>query len=586
LDLLVGMGAVIFFWIIVLLVLLGVGILIYRFLGFKISSEKNVFFFFWFGFAITVLFLQLWHMWFRIDWKAAVFILILGLTGFSWNYKCNLAFIRDKIPKSKIFWFFILIVTIIVANFSFGEVRPYDAGLYHLQSVRWIKQYPIVPGLGNLHSRLAFNNSNFLFAAMLEQNIFFLKSFRTTNSLLLLVLIMHLSVSGFRVLVKINPWDGKISKGCEEVQSYEIFELLLFPSVINIVLRGSTASLSPDIPIFILGIVLAVGLLRLMAQEVNSRKILFFIFIIAVLGITIKMSFFVFAFLSVIIAFVLLGKKKNRKDLLKSIPFLRAVLVFSALILITWLIRNIILSGYLVYPSTLISFPVEWRLPAEKVVSEARWIRSWARLPGSSPEVVLSNWNWIKPWVSKIFSKEYIFDILVPIALILEGVILLCLNRLKCKNKKISYELLLFLILPLVNLVFWFFSAPSVRFAGSSFWILGVGIFVLSVLRFDNLRKSKVILFSNFLIISFLGIGEQVPDLLRNINLKVQSVPVERMKTFKTNSGLIIYVPEKGNQCWDFKLPCTPYPKSDLQLRDKKDISKGFKIYSNSSLEN
>jgi hypothetical protein len=262
----------------------------------------------------------------------------------------------------------------------------------------------------------------------------------------------------------------------------------------------------------------------------------------------------------------------------EDVPFLLTVLAFSILILIPWIIRNIILSGYLVYPNALISFPVEWRIPTEEVVNLARKIRSWARLPGSSPDVVLGNWNWIKPWSVRIFSKENIFDIFIPIILVFEGVMLLCLGVLKQKNKKSSYALWLFLILPIVNLGFWFLSAPSLRFAGSSFWVLGVGIFVLSVLGLCDFKKMKLFIFFNFIMIGFLGVGEQLPDLTQNINRRIQAVPVEQMEKFKTNSGLILYVPEKGNQCWDYNLPCTPYPTSDLQLRDEKDISKGFRI--------
>ncbi len=584
LNLLIGMVSIVTFWIIAILILLGVGILIYRFLRFEIRSVNNVFFFFWLGLAITILVLQLWHLWFRIDWKVSVFISILGLSGLSWNWKSNLQIAIEKIPKNKIFWLLILTVAIIVANFSFGPARPYDAGLYHLQTIRWIKQYPIVPGLGNLHSRLAYNNSNFLFAAMLEQNIYFLKSYRVTNGLFLLVLFIHLSISSFRLLRKINPWAKDPLDNRKEIHSYEIFESLLLAPVINIILRGSTASVSPDIPIFILGILISSRLLNLLTQEKKNIEELFFIFIFSALGTTIKVSFLVFGLIASLIALISCTKNYERKDSLKRIPFLFYSLAFIALISIPWIARNIILSGYLIYPSTLTLFPVEWRLPAKVVINEARWIQSWARLPGTSPEVVLGNWQWIRPWASRLFSKQNIFDIFVPIALTIEGILILCYNKYKYKKGESSLFLRSFLILPITNLVFWFFSAPSLRFAGSSFWILGAGTFVLSTLRFANFRKIKVILFFNFLIINLLGVGEQLPDLKQNINRIIQPVPVVRMKKFKTNSGLIIYTPEEGKQCWDSKLPCTPYPNSDLQLRDKKDVSKGFKILGGKTL--
>ena len=53
--------------------------------------------------------------------------------------------------------------------FAYGTSRGYihyDTGLYHAQSIRWIEEYGIVPGLGNLHSRLAYNSSAFCLSAL------------------------------------------------------------------------------------------------------------------------------------------------------------------------------------------------------------------------------------------------------------------------------------------------------------------------------------------------------------------------------------------------------------------------------------
>jgi hypothetical protein len=38
------------------------------------------------------------------------------------------------------------------------DVIHYDTGLYHAQSIQWYRRYAIVPGLGNIHFRLAYNS--------------------------------------------------------------------------------------------------------------------------------------------------------------------------------------------------------------------------------------------------------------------------------------------------------------------------------------------------------------------------------------------------------------------------------------------
>jgi hypothetical protein len=40
---------------------------------------------------------------------------------------------------------------------------------YEFQAVRWFFDYPLVPGLANLHGRLGFNNSHHLLAALLSR---------------------------------------------------------------------------------------------------------------------------------------------------------------------------------------------------------------------------------------------------------------------------------------------------------------------------------------------------------------------------------------------------------------------------------
>ncbi len=52
--------------------------------------------------------------------------------------------------------------------FAYGASRGvihYDTGLYHAQSIRWIEEYGVVKGLGNLHCRLAYNSSAFSLSA-------------------------------------------------------------------------------------------------------------------------------------------------------------------------------------------------------------------------------------------------------------------------------------------------------------------------------------------------------------------------------------------------------------------------------------
>jgi hypothetical protein len=59
----------------------------------------------------------------------------------------------------------LLLLLLLVSWFGLGssEHDHFDTGLYYLTTIRWAQDYPVVPGLANLHTRLGFNQSLFLF---------------------------------------------------------------------------------------------------------------------------------------------------------------------------------------------------------------------------------------------------------------------------------------------------------------------------------------------------------------------------------------------------------------------------------------
>ena len=61
------------------------------------------------------------------------------------------------------------VVIFLFLLYAYGTSRGilhYDTALYHAQSIRWIEEYGIVKGLGNLHCRLAYNSASFALSAL------------------------------------------------------------------------------------------------------------------------------------------------------------------------------------------------------------------------------------------------------------------------------------------------------------------------------------------------------------------------------------------------------------------------------------
>src|SRR5665647_90958 len=70
-------------------------------------------------------------------------------------------------PNLILLVFFILFVLMAVVQ----NITWLDTQAYHVQNIQWIKKYPVVPGLGNLHDRFAFNSMFFVISALFTFHI-------------------------------------------------------------------------------------------------------------------------------------------------------------------------------------------------------------------------------------------------------------------------------------------------------------------------------------------------------------------------------------------------------------------------------
>jgi len=82
-------------------------------------------------------------------------------------------------------------------------------------------------------------------------------------------------------------------------------------------------------------------------------------------------------------------------------------------ILTPWVARNIILSGYLVYPVPQIDlFSVDWKLPYQYVIDEKLATQGWSRLPGpywrDSLGMELS--EWVPKWLGWL---PYLYEVTI-----------------------------------------------------------------------------------------------------------------------------------------------------------------------------
>lgn len=555
-------------WLVLFLIFTGLGLFIIRSFGRRIQHVEGLLISFWLGWAFVILILQLWHLQFPVDWRIFILISIIGTAGLFWNWKDLWHFARKNFLKKWPFFIFILLIAIWLANRAICLERLYDTGLYHLNSVHWAKAFPIVPGLGNLHGRLAFNNSYFLYAAMLEAGPWALKSQHLAAGILLLILFAQTLISGIKILQRNSG-----------TKSHHLFSIMMFTPILIKAFSSHVSSLSPDLPVFVLGVVFSAKLLALLEAgrhtSRGSEYEVFLIILLAALGITIKLSFFVFgvsgSFLAVIV-FFFRKREHNRFNRRKTFVW---ITTFVVIMLLPWMVRGVILSGHPFYPSTIGSLPVEWRLPRLAAIDEANWIRGWARKPNVHWSEVLGNWDWFRPWAYRMIKT---YEVIVPLALLVIACLLVFYCQFRRINKRNAQGIKwLFLLPPIASLIYWFITAPDLRFVGAGFWVLGAGAMTLGVCRILK-SKTIMILCITFFILCSWFIYEKIPIGKELFRSQIYPLRYAELERFETRSGLIIYVPKKGDQCWNGPLLCTPFPKADLRLRKEGKISKGFML--------
>jgi hypothetical protein len=587
-----AMSSVLFAWSILCLIFIGLGLFIRRSYGLTIQGAGSILTAFWIGWAFAILFLQLWHFHFKVDWPALVVLTVGGTAGLFLNWNALWHTITTRLPQKCVFCLVLLPMALWLANRAIGPAINFDSGLYHFTSVRWAASYPIVPGLGNLHYRLAFNSSYFLYVAMLDIGPWAQKSHHLANGLLLLVLLIQIILSGF-----------KLVRGSEQLQAYNLFDIILLVPVLKEVLGANISSPSPDLPIFVLGVVASRQLLVLLANSQYPRRetgyAVFFLMALASIGTTVKLSFLALGWVTSLLALVVWFAKSGREDRTDDRRTLTWVTICVALVLVPWMIRGVILSGYIAYPNVMGSFPVEWRIPHSQVVAKAHGIQNWAQQPDYVDEEVLANWRWLVPWAYRMLRS----DAVIPLLLTLAGCCFTLFSRvMKNRDSKASGVQWLFLLPSVVSLLFWFITAPDPRFAGAAFWVLGAGTVTLAAQEWGMSFNGKMRRFATFLglaiVASFIasaainGKANALRRIMKENNpLKVfrhliiiepggdsgfYASPHVDVNTFVTHSGLIMYFPKDGKQCWDAPLPCARRPIPDLRLRQEGDMSRGF----------
>lgn len=323
-----------------------------------------------------------------------------------------------------------------------GEVQNSDTYIYHAQSIHWIEKYPVITGLGNFFNRLAYNSGWFVQNALFSFSFLNDQSFHVLNGLIIF------SVSLFFILEFLQS----VKKN--EVGLVQVWGMLIIP--IGLKTIGAQASApSTDMPVAYLAWMAAYLCMQYQPNE-KPLKPLFIVTGIIAFAFTIKISIAPLMLLPAIFFFTKLKAFNLRKVLF--------LVLWVAAIIVPWLMRNVFISGYAVYPSASTALPVEWRIPTELVEQDALGIRAFGFYERAPTEEVMSRQilDRLKFWYYNLTpSQKGIF-----LVSLFQPVILGALAIYPIIKKRVKPVLLIPLTIVTYYgaFLFWLFVSPNLRF--------------------------------------------------------------------------------------------------------------------------
>lgn len=551
-------------WAVISLQFVGLGLLLMR----PIGVSNRVFLAFWLGFALTLAYLQVLSLFLPISPAELLPLLGVGLAGWVANGRPIVARVHGA-WRGRGRWTLLLALFVWGAVYAQVPIANYDAGFYHLAAIRWASTFPVVPGLGNLDRVLGTNSSWFLLIAALRAGE--LPGFHVAMGLLVAVLLLQL-VSVARLPV------GNHGATSTRPSAY-LAALLVLPTL---VLGGQAGFSSTDYDAqnYLLAIVLAMLVLDLLDGQARTRRevslTVLAVALLAFTGITIKLSIGVFSLACLAIA-IAVAVRSARPGAAALASYLGLSAAIALLVLGPWLARNVVLTGYPLYPDPTAGIPFDWSMPRETVRDYRDVVYDFARVHGPGFTGASQSFGWLAgSWLALSWR-----DLIAPMLIaVLTPLGMLGFSRQAALRVGRRW---LVLVPVWLALVFWFVTAPDPRFAGSLFWLAAAAPVAFWLPAAPRLAQTA-------LLVGFLA-GVEMPNASHLMHLiqvpamvatgqfaDIPDVPEEQFWVFTTRSDLQVYVPVDGDQVWDAPLPATPYPNPDLRLRCPHSLACGFAV--------
>ena len=489
------------------------------------------------GLGAATVYAQFFSLFYRVSLLANVVLVIFSaMTVLFWYQDMKRLLTESFRGSSRAVKILIPVLFVLWAYFTSRGYMVHDTKLYHAQSIRWIEEYGIVPGQGVVNSRFSYNSSVFSLAALYSLKFVFGQS-------------MHAMSGWFAFLLSVTTLD--IIKGVKK------FRLSDFANVAAIyyltLITDEVLAPSSDYATMCVLFFLVIKWLRLLEQPKEDQQTAPYglLCVLGVYALTLKLTAGLILLLLIKPAYRLL-KEKQWKQIL-------CYLLLGILTAAPWLIRGVLISGWLLYPFPALDlFDLPWKQKTEWVKTDAGAIKTWGRGVNNSVLAAQPIWEWYGTWFKTLSLMEKgiaLVDIAALVSFV--GAAIAVFLRKNWEN----LDRLLVCATAACSYLYWQTSAPLPRYGYTYMLLLPALVFGWGILllKKDRLLRGGLALYGVYkivMLISYIAGCAWYPAYIRQVDYysadtEVWTVEVDGAEFYCTEEDGIGYAYFPGSSAYE-----------------------------------
>lgn len=462
---------------------------------------------------------------------------------------------------------------VIAAWFAAAEPMDYDAGLYRLGVINYAAEYRAIPGLANLHSRFGYSSVLGPFTAFIGNGIWEGNGFRLITGFVFSLFLLEI---GLRVLVPRRRTPG------------DFLIVLGWAFACWVILDDSgrwMSSPSQDMVALITALVAFVFLTDFVNGPTRQSWLVGATLISSSISAAVRPLGWVLVLLMLVtLLFSSVWPKPHKEFKRISFSFFIRPMIALFTLTVVVMIRDAIISGWLLFPVSVFPLPVDWRTVSPH--SDSLSITWWGRAPFKSIEEA-SVIGWFGPWLETFLQSREMKFFWATLAF---SVIPILWANGRHAWRVSAVPVVVSIMPAVVVSIIWFVTAPDVRFGWAGLFAVAAmpTAFIVSAGGYPAWATKAA-----FLVALIVGIGINARDgrfeqrgsdpvgYALNIagnTVMVNLGPVNSVVTIpgQLGDGTPVVYPRDGENCYmAFPLCLLPGSGKKIEMRGE-EISEGF----------